>query len=428
MEVSATFVAKTGIRAYTVKKNWNEDVLITCSSQVSVRATVSLLNKYGEIIKTGATSENGATVAMLRVNNPDERYRCVLNISKTVSSDSYSEFFVSSEVEITTLYSNIFCSSSIGNEGYVGESVTLTCKVGYYYDYCYFWEDTNKKVLETVITENFPEHSCTCPDYSHWQTCPLSISVSRSIYLNVSVIVNGTKSNTDFVMEFLCTSTPPRLIYWKVFGTYGNLLDFDNIDQQVNVNTTVNITQSPGETLLRISETVPGGNGIHTVMCSTYDTEKRVVAFLQLTTPSESSSDCASSDIKVTTFDNPTTTSTTTTATTTTIHESSTFVVSKTEIAASTEKGYKMKTDTRSYYLLIGFVSLPYVVIIFILVGIMCFMHHRHKKIMEVSVAVLTQNTLPEAVLHDNPAYLSFSEINGCSPDNENDEKTYANL
>lgn len=431
IEVSGEYVVKTGIRTYT-RSHWYNYVVIRCSSPVSVPANVSLFDSEGEI----DTSETGIPFVQKTVYGPVGKYYCVLNTAIRVSNDSCYNFSVWSEVEITTEWKWPMCASSIGNSAHEGEKAVLNCTI-YYDNYCR-WDNTRTNVIEVFLTENTVSRTCACFYTScRYSSCPiepgcsLSIQVFRSIHLNISISTNVTNSNSS-VMEFLCMSTPPRLINWKVIGIHSDILDLDNLNQSMKVSTTVNITQSPGETRLRIWEAIPGGNCIHTVMCYTYDTEKRVVAFRHITTPSECSFDCGSISFKTTARQE------TTSANPTTTDASSTLVVSTTEEGrlskvfdvASTDQNYEMNTDTINDYVLIGFVSLPYLVLILILIGIICYMHCRHKSKMEVSTEVPTQHTLPEAILHDNPAYLSFSETKDYIPKKENEENelTYANL
>ncbi|KAJ8039603.1 hypothetical protein HOLleu_17379 [Holothuria leucospilota] len=426
IDVDGWDVVKTGIREYSFADS--HFVTIKCSAVISSAANISLLDSHGQPIISNVSSRNEITVVTKRLRQPVGKYYCLLNIPIWSLNDSYSELVISSEVDIIQESVLPLYASSVGNSRYVGERAFLYfTKVGRISPSCSV-EKSSENEREFFIDGNFPEEKCVCYYYSRYKKCSvLRLSVYPFLKLN---IYEENVTLDSSVMEFSCNSTPPRLMYWKMFGSHGNLFDFDNIDHSISVNITANITQSPGKTTLRIWETVPGGNGIHTVMCSTYDTDKRVVAFLPVTTPSVCNSDCASSDLKQT--DMPE-------STTTTTHKSGTFVMTTTdleghyddtEVQASTEQECEMKTYTLNGYVLTTYVSAPYLVIILLLFGIICYMHHKNRRSlkMEFTTELKVDHTLPETVLHDNPAYLSFSETNGYSPENENDEKTYANL
>ncbi|KAJ8039602.1 hypothetical protein HOLleu_17377 [Holothuria leucospilota] len=304
IDVDGRDVVKTGIREYTFADS-NYEVTIKCSALISSAANIFLLNSTGQPIISNVSSTNGIAVVTETLRQPEGKYYCLLNIPIWSLNDSYSELVMSSEVDIIRESVLPLYASSVGNSGYVGERAFLYfTKVGRLVYSCND-EESSKKETEIFIDENFPEETCVCYYSEPFFQCSV-LRLSVYPFLNINIFAENVTLDSS-VMEFSCNSTPPRLMYWKVFGSHGNLFDFDNIDHSISVNITVNITQSPGKTTLRIWETFPGSNGIHTVMCSTYaDTDKRVVASLRTTTPSAGSS----------------------------------------EVQASTEQGYEMKTGT----------------------------------------------------------------------------------
>lgn len=97
--------------------------------------------------------------------------------------------------------------------------------------------------------------------------------VNFNIYPSLEVDITPSFYSADSkVLEFYCKCTPPRLLYWKVFGSNGDILDLDHYRTSISVDTNITIKQYAGETSLKISEAVAGGNGIHTVVCTTYET------------------------------------------------------------------------------------------------------------------------------------------------------------
>lgn len=294
-----------------------------------------------------------------------------------------------------------------------------------------------------VLVSTLSEKTCNChyqpPYYSYhysYRSCRLhSISVVESVILNIFNTNNVTKTDTSLI-ELVCTSRPPRLMFWAVFTDDGLLFDSSTLNSTAfKVNTTVNITQSSGETTLRISKSVPGGNGIHTVICSTFDTEARVVALYRIQHQSSRNLDCDLSSPKTTemqvttgtTYDNPTSTD-----------KGSRFVVTTTKVSKDSkeyemnqiEHGHEIKTDSANDYFLMGVVGLPLLGTNLILIVAVFYLHKKTRYKAGINPQVSTQSTgSPDIELHDNPAYLAFTEPEGtiCN-EREERECTYANM
>ncbi|KAJ8040954.1 hypothetical protein HOLleu_15415 [Holothuria leucospilota] len=276
--------------------------------------------------------------------------------------------------------------------------------------------------------------SCTCSLPSGRElTCSLpALLVSHLLHINLSYTTNRNESEYT-VMEFFCSSTPPRLMYWIVVGVDGNLLDMDDLNHTMKVNTTVNITQSTGETHLRIWEAIPGGNGIHTVMCYTYDTESRVDALIRIQPQSGTISRYESSSLSptyagVSTYDNRATTI-----------EGSNLVISSTERVGHSEgfevgppeRGDEMSSVCRHDYILICAIVTPLLVIILILTTIT--LHNslnRSQNKTEVNTDDSGPRSSSEMELHENPAYLPFIKTTESATGGKEEEKecTYYNL
>ncbi|KAJ8040955.1 hypothetical protein HOLleu_15416 [Holothuria leucospilota] len=351
IQVLGRYVVKTGIRNYTISaKTDNNDVIISCSSAVTLPATISLSTSNGSIIKQQVTSGNGITLVEKSLQHIGT-YRCLLEISKRITNDSYVAFAFTTEVDIRREENSVICGSSVGYSGYIGEIAILRCMSVYSSYKCVFQGSPNNRspniVERKILDQHLPGQTCRCNRSQVRSTsCRIRrIQVVESANLYIITAVNLTQSNTS-IIEFMCTSTPPRLMYWKVFGSYGNLLDIDDLNKSIKVNITVSITQSPGETSLRIWEATPAGDDIHMVMCSTYDTEAHVVAHLRVTSKSETSSDCYLSNLEptethITTHDNSITTAEGTTILTSTNN----FVKRSQDFGVVT----KARNETRTY-------------------------------------------------------------------------------
>ncbi|KAJ8031350.1 hypothetical protein HOLleu_28055 [Holothuria leucospilota] len=157
-----------------------------------------------------------------------------------------------------------FCTTNVGPSGYFEEDITLLCK----------WNSVrvrpNPISLDEETIEEYP-----CQSHESIKVCNLSM-LKFNIYPFLEVEVTPPffleESN---VLEFFCKSTPPRLLYWKVFGSNGDILDLDHYRTSISVDTNVTIKQYAGETTIRISEAVAGGNGF--LVNKVYETKKEKI-------------------------------------------------------------------------------------------------------------------------------------------------------
>ena len=232
------------------------------------------------------------------------------------------------------------------------------------------------------------------------------------LVLNIS---NATVSSDSSVMEFVCTSNPPRLLHRKAFGIHGNILDVDNLSHSTRDNTSVKITQIPGMTSVQIWERISGGNGIYTLISSAYDSEVRIVAIQALSTRN---SDLENDSV------NPAREQANTNANLSSTVADETFVRVTTEVikshdsqVVSKKQGDGIRSGTINCYLMTGGLGLIFIVITFILIGVIFYMRHKLRSKTEVTV-ISGQEISSDIVLHDNPAYLTFSETERETPDN----------
>lgn len=469
IKVSGRFVVKTGIRAYTVSSRIDRTshVIITCSSRDTFPSKVSLWKDHEPINESFTFSANSLTYVKYynksTVNQLAGNYHCALNILTRASNNSNFEFFLWSEAEIRANRDIPLCTSSIGEVGYVGERAVLKCTKFYIDENCN-WDEWSSNIHLSVLEKSLSRMSCTCIFPNGWvSTCSLpALSVSHLLHINLSYTYNDTSSDYH-VMEFLCSTTPPRLMYWIVVGVDGNLLDMDDLNHSVKVHTSVNITQSTGETSLRIWEAIPGGNGIHTVMCYTYDTESRVDALVHIksqpgTTSSYESSSLSPAYARVGTNDrltipfegyennslspthdgvntniNRATTLTTTKGGNLVIRSTKRVGYSEDFEAGPPERGYEMSSVCRHDYILICAIVTPLLVIILILTTTVFFMRNslsRSQNETESKTDDSAQTSSSEIELHDNPAYLPFTKATESAIGVISKEKecTYCNL
>ncbi|KAJ8040956.1 hypothetical protein HOLleu_15417 [Holothuria leucospilota] len=448
IEVSGNNVVKTGIREYTVSTYYGSTVVIKCSSRPTLSSNLVLWKNNEPIAENVGVSAHEITFeeyySMQTVNRMVQKYHCVSSISKRILNDSYAHFTVWNEVDIRMEPDSVLCASSVGRSGYLGEKATLQCMSLDRNYRCFFegqrsWNITRQKVLVNTLSET----TCNCRyrrryyyDYSYRSCLLHSISVVEFVILNIFNTNNVTKTDTSLV-ELVCTSRPPRHMFWAVFAGDSLLFDFNTLNStSFKVNTTVNITQSSGETTLSILESVPGGNGIHTVICSTVDTEARAVALYRIqhqsvrNLPGCDLSSSKTTEMQVTTdttYDNPTSTD-----------EGSRFVLTTTEVLKDSkeyetnqiEHGHEIKMDSANNYFLMGGVGLPLLLTNLILIVAVFYLHKKTRYKAGINAQVSTQSTgSPDIELHDNPTYLAFTETEGtlCN-ENEERECTYANM
>ncbi|KAJ8040958.1 hypothetical protein HOLleu_15421 [Holothuria leucospilota] len=427
IQVFGRYVVKTGIRNYTIGARTDiNDVIISCSSAVTLPATISLSTSNGSIIKQQVTSGNGITLVEKSLQHTGT-YRCLLEISKRITNDSYVAFAFTTEVDIRREENSVICGSSAGYSGYIGEIAILRC-MSVYSSYRCAFEGSPNNAERKILDKHLPGRTCRCRSQERSRSCRIRrLQVVESTYLYIITTVNLTQSNTS-VIEFMCISTPPRLMYWKVFGSYGNLLDIDDLNKSIKVNTTVSITQSPGETSLRIWEATPAGDDIHMVMCSTYDTEAHVVAHLRVTSKSETSSDCSLSNLEPTETHIRTLDNSITTTEGTTILTGTNFVKRSQDFGVDTKGRNETRTYSSNNYASTAVVGVPLLVTNLILIMLLFYVHRKNRKNMEINTEASAQST--EVELHDNPAYLAFREVNDCIPANGSVERecTYTNL
>lgn len=313
LEVKGNFAVKTGIQKYTIYErpsNTEVDyVIVTCSTPLSLPANISLI-KENEIIAKNYT--NGKEIRVIK-SYPSHKsyvtgiYTCRLSIALHNTNESFMEYRMASKLEINATNKKYICGSSIGGSGYLGERVSLTCE-GEYRNSALNWSNTSSPHEITLTSPNLGLECGYTTHNGDWRsTCqPPFIRIHQILSVTLSSL-NHTFGS--LVTGYICRSSPARMIKWEVIGSCGNILNFENMHLSTKFGTKVNITQSFAETYLWIFESVPGGNGIHKIICSTYDTTANAFSttqvFPHISYEIQSSDDCASTSSHILTQETP---------------------------------------------------------------------------------------------------------------------------
>lgn len=310
--VKGNFAVKTGIQKYTIYKGPSDtevnEVIVTCSTPLFVPANISLI-KDNEIIAENYTFGKEIRVIKSYLNQISDAtgiFTCRLSIALYNTNGSFMEYTIASKLEINFLDKKYICGSSIGSSGYLGERVSLTCE-GVYRNFALNWSNMSSP-HEIILTSPYLGLECGYRRGEYWRSICLPPSIKIHQILSVALsLLNKTFDSS--VTGYICRSTPARLMKWEVIGSCGNILNFENMHLSTKFGTKINITQSFGETYLWISESVPGGNGIQKIICSTYDTTANAFStsqvFPHISYKIQSSDDCASTASHILTQETP---------------------------------------------------------------------------------------------------------------------------
>lgn len=260
-----------GVRNYVLrgsKQRNNPEVRITCVSLLPFPSNLTLFRNHSDEIEAEEILENRISKTATKID-PLGMFTCRQRFESRKTSSSTGVVMILFESETTvnitkidTRYDPVM--SSVGELGYYGENVLITCvrnvqnKKGIFFSF-----------HEVTLPYNFSQLGC-----SNEHTSPMKILRELEVAISPD---NFTDEDLED-LTFVCKTMPPRLTYWTIIGANGNIMNFNELTHTMKASLNVTIKQTAGESSLRLAEAVIGGNGIHTVKCSSYDTRAHVVA------------------------------------------------------------------------------------------------------------------------------------------------------
>lgn len=308
IDVYGSSVLQTDIRTYKIYSEWyeneiRESVTVQCKISIVPAFSTLLLTKDSKTLDWVSTEEyntGNTAIKIFKYNSYNEAlsiagtYFCRSYFTNVGSNESVFTYSMVTKFSIV-VGSPIICASDIGSSGYSGESAMFRCVSSMYVMrafYSYFSEGRlveslhhshGFNVLVSYTTQRFGCYRV--PLDAREKICQKRIFIHQFLRLELS------QTNNDIfnpaTIEFFCKSTPPRLMYWEVFEENGNILNLYQFNQSTHIEGNITIRQSVGQTSIRISGSSVTQKRIHTVLCSTYDTRARVVAYVILQTRGE---------------------------------------------------------------------------------------------------------------------------------------------
>lgn len=473
IKVDGTYVLKSDVRQYSVDGQRKRLFTLRCllNTEEEPKA-VSLLNIHGiaenvTINKRSRFSFEWYTKIQPKSSNeagqPD-RYTCKAMFSLSTPSavnrsDSYSEIY--SEVEIKYVMSEQLTALSVGLIAYTGEEVSVACRGEVEIndkDFCSLESQpqyelihippVNKSGQNESVNYNCGYTTDSCDSSS--SKCPCRLHIDVEIWTNLELFLTPSNfSSNSTTLEFNCTSIPPRLLGWTIITDNGDIIDLSSSSNIIKVSMNVTITQKAGESVLHISEASAGGNGILSVICSSYDTPAKVYESSHrvfIDKCSDSDTDTVLSTVSLPFTESPVKTATEIhNKKTTEIFEQKTTVdydlfhttedglkevPNLTEICVYQKPNFELCVESIEVrLLLLATALLCSLVVAAVVLGLL-------RKLWR-TFARTTPTTFEEddkvpsgTVLHDNPVYLSYSETGGSSPVDvvQSDISAYANV
>lgn len=268
---------QTGVRNFTVRPETSVDstgksaLRVTCVSLLPFDTNLSLVGTSNSDTFSNSPSQNKISKKFVQ-SKAAGVFSCQQRFVRHIKSDvpaptDYRQlnFYLESEVKIQVSSKKIM-ASSVGVKGYRGEKAVLICLRGLQSKP---WKELSVSHHEVTLPFNTTELTCGVDNLPPIETVEkLVLTISPSNFTDAEL--------TDLTLN--CTSSPPRLTYWSVVGSNGNIMDFGGQQETLASNLDVTVRQRAGESTLRLSETLEGANGIHTISCTSYDTRAHVVA------------------------------------------------------------------------------------------------------------------------------------------------------
>lgn len=254
----------TGIRNYTV---WNSATAkIFCSTYPIVPVDIKILKNSTEVEDDTEKDMYSKEFTTSASEVTEGNYTCRI---KFVSTEHKLLYILNTKLQINRAAKTSFCATSVGDSGFEGEEVILICN-----GRNNRWiPGQESEVHIDLYRDEIDKYKCR---NNQREVCNLSnVRIFSSLDVQITSTLHSKESG---VTTLSCKSTPPRLLYWRVWGENGDILDLEKYNSSLKVGTNITINQTTGETSLLISEAVPGGNGIYAVECFTYDTKTKVAS------------------------------------------------------------------------------------------------------------------------------------------------------
>lgn len=270
--VDGNNIRETGFRHYTTWGNDNGGRYVVCSTYTSVQLKIAIYQHNAKVSGENCTDVYTNLNEYTTSTAPEGIYTCRIE-AVAVSNDGHKLIYnLASKLHLTRSSSgSSFCATNKGQSGFIGEEIVMICSGNNR------WKDKEDnyygRELDVFLSrEVVNEYICVNRNNGN-EVCNLTnFTVLPS--LTVQIMPTSFTSDSE-VLNFTCTSSPPRLLYWSVLGSNGDILDLDQHGASLKVDTNIDIEQSVGKTTLLISEEVPGENEIYAVICFTYQTNTK---------------------------------------------------------------------------------------------------------------------------------------------------------
>lgn len=340
IEVAGNCTVRSGVNQYTVYGNSSKLEYINCMAKNDTgRLQKVAIEKNGELLHDIKEDKNAGlwykAFDGIGEENDGGTYTCraIFEIENQAFSTKY---YVEKDVEVLTVEQSYVIASDVGSRVYAGEEISIDCQ-GFYETDDYVDLDDDSDYSNSNIGEIVSSWKPRCPVYLIGDPCPtVDIPLDRSpmkvtcdlrpftkgldpfdeslnqdnqsacskpIYLELDISpqlsVTLEPSRFDAMtkeLNFVCTSDPPRLMYWTILTTDNSRMFDIQKPPAISADTEIHIKQEPGRSTLKIQikgKDNEGGNGIQTVICSTYDTKAHVIKTAQLGTLDEHGSTSA---------------------------------------------------------------------------------------------------------------------------------------
>lgn len=304
-------------------------------------------------------------------------------------------------------------ASTVGSSVYIGEVISTQCISYYRRDgfYCNIQSWQSSLATKNIVSTTAYINDCTWERTNSWNR-PVCHRAGINLHIFPTLNLSLTPSNFSrnvTTLHFNCTSVPPRLMRWTIITDSGDIIDFRSPYDIIKVSMNVTITQKPGETILNISEAAAGGNGILSVICSSYNTPAKVSA----SSHREFIDECSCDDA----FKVPSTDTVPSTPKSTVLYKQGTTPYYNSSHTAEPKQGQPCRSCGESTYNVLLITTLATTVGILVVVVIILLRKLRSAAVnASPKTCQKNGNAHTETVLHDNPVYLSYSEEAVCGP------------
>lgn len=269
-------VFQTGYLEYTVV-NGEGSCFISCKS-VTYASSHMILFKDGKILKE--TLKANGDISLIYFSSQqckdsifEGNYSIYQNISYQLPNGANYSYTVSRSFKIRQA-NFVFCETTIGDTGILQESANLIC-IGNGNSWRTTGQtdlSTNSNTFRMTVGDRRSQLSCgKGAPYGGWnETCKVTGIEVQSLRIE---ILPKQFTNVSKLLQLQCRSYPPRMMYWEVYSSDGNILDPATHNQSIRSNIDIDIYQSIGHTSIDINGNFAGSHGIQIVVCFTYDTQ-----------------------------------------------------------------------------------------------------------------------------------------------------------